>query len=75
VAKSTTKAFVTPSIMDTIIGGDVLKECNSLLLSLPEWNEKFIIASSASDDIPASTTAMEIHETFFRTNFFEVRLR
>jgi hypothetical protein len=44
-----------------------LKEWNSLLLLLPEWNEKFIIASSAADDIPASTAAMEIQETFFRT--------
>jgi hypothetical protein len=53
--------------MDSVIDSDVLKEWNSLLLSLPEWNEKFIIASSAADDIPASTAAMEIQETFFRT--------
>ena len=37
------------------------------LLTLPKWNEKFLIAASASDDIPASTAAMEIQDTFFRT--------
>jgi hypothetical protein len=67
--KSGTAAFVTPWIMDNVIKSeDVLKEWNSILLSLSEWNEKFSIASSALDDIPASTTAMEmIQEVFFPT--------
>jgi hypothetical protein len=53
--------------MEAVIDSDVLTEWKSLLLSLPEWNEKFLIAALASDDIPASTGAMEIQETFFCT--------
>jgi hypothetical protein len=36
-------------------------------LSLPEWNKKLFFATAASDDIPASKAAMEMHEDFFRT--------
>jgi hypothetical protein len=60
--------------MDSVIDSDVLKEFNSLLLSLPEWNGKFIIiTSSAAEDIPASTAAMEIQETFIRTKALNLK--
>jgi hypothetical protein len=40
----------------------------ALSLSLNEWNEKFFIATNASDKAPASSTAaMEVQENFFRT--------
>jgi hypothetical protein len=67
VAKSPTTAFATPSIESTVIDSEVLAEWKALSLSLPEWNEKFFIATNASDDLPASTAAMEMQETFFRT--------
>jgi hypothetical protein len=65
VAKSTTTAFVTPSIMGNVIDDDVLSMSRTLSLSLPEWNEKFLIATAASDDEPASKAAMEVQEDFF----------
>jgi hypothetical protein len=65
VAKSPTTAFVTPSIMGAVIDSDVLTEWKSRLLTLPKWNEKFLISAFASDDIPTLIAAMEIQETFF----------
>jgi hypothetical protein len=67
MAKSPTTAFVTPSITVALIDSNFLTEWKSRLLTLPEWSKKFLIAASALDNIPASTAAMEIQETFFRT--------
>jgi hypothetical protein len=66
VAKSVTTAFVTPSITTKVIDVDVLNEWKTLSLSLSEWNEKFFIATAASDKAPASTAAMEMNKDFFR---------
>ena len=66
VAKLPTTAFVSPSILESVIDTEVCCEWKSLLLSLPEWNEKFIIARSASDNVPASAAAMEMQENYFR---------
>ena len=68
VAKSSSTAFVTPSITDSVIDSDVLAVWRALTLTLPEWNQKFFIATAAlDDDVPVSSAAMEVHETFFRT--------
>jgi hypothetical protein len=67
VAKSSTTAFVTPSMHEAGIDADVLTGWRALSLTLSEWNEKFFIATAALDDIPVSTAAMEVHEEFFRT--------
>jgi hypothetical protein len=58
VAKSTTMAFVAPSITMAVIDGDILTEWKILSSSLSDWNEKFFIATAASDDIPASTVQL-----------------
>jgi hypothetical protein len=65
MAKSPPTAFVTPSVAKSVIGGGILTERKSRLLTMPEWNIKFLITTSASDDIPVSAAAMEIQETFF----------
>jgi hypothetical protein len=67
LAKSSTTAFVTPSITTKVIGENALTTWKSLTLSLPEWNEKFFIATAASDEIPASSAAIEMHKAFCRT--------
>jgi hypothetical protein len=67
VSKSSTTAFVTPSITKSVIDSDVLSGWRALSLTLPEWNEKFLIATAALEDAPVSTAAMEVHEEFFRT--------
>jgi hypothetical protein len=67
VSKSVSTAFVTPSITSTVIDSEVLVDWLSRSLSLQEWNEKFFITTNASDEAPASSTAMEVQETFFRT--------
>jgi hypothetical protein len=67
VCKSSTTAFVTPSITSSVIDCEVLIQWRGLSLSLHEWNEKFFIATNASDEAPASTAAMEVQEAFFRT--------
>jgi hypothetical protein len=67
VCKSSSTAFVTPSISSVVIDNKVLIKWSSLSLLLQEWNEKFFIATNAADEAPASTAAMEVQETFFRT--------
>jgi hypothetical protein len=67
VAKSQSTAFATPSIESSVIDDDVLADWKALSLSLSDWNEKFFIAKNTSDDLPASSAAMEIQENFFRT--------
>jgi hypothetical protein len=67
VTKSFTTAFVTPLITLAIIDSDVLIEWRALSLSLHQWNEKFFIATNASDKVPASLAALSVHETFFQT--------
>jgi hypothetical protein len=45
-----------------------LAKWKSLSLTLPDWNEKFFLATSAPDNIlPASSEAIEIQEEFYRT--------
>lgn len=36
-------------------------------MTLPKWNEKFLIATAALEDAPVSTEAMEVYEEFFYT--------
>jgi hypothetical protein len=67
VAKSSTRAFMTPTIMDSVIEPEVLTTWRAMSLSLTEWNEKFLIATEALDDIPALTAAMEVHEEYYWT--------
>lgn len=67
MAKAPTSALVTPFITESVIDGDVLTEWESCLVTLPEWNERFPFAASASDDIPESTAAIKFQETFVRT--------
>jgi hypothetical protein len=67
VAKSAMTAFVTPSITSSVIDSEVLIDWRARSLSLHEWNEKFCIATSASDEAPASSAAMEVQENVFRT--------
>jgi hypothetical protein len=67
VAKSSITTFVAPSIATEVINENALTTWKSLTLSLPEWNEKFFIATAASDEIPASSAAIEMHEAFYRT--------
>jgi hypothetical protein len=66
VAKSHTTAFATPSLEPTVIDEDVLADWKALSLSLSDWNEKFFIATNTSDELPASSAAMEVQEAFFR---------
>jgi hypothetical protein len=66
VAKSSTTAFVTPSILDSVIEVEVLANWRTLSLTLTEWNAKLLIATAALDDMPVSNAAMEAHEKFFR---------
>jgi hypothetical protein len=51
--------------MDLVIEAEVLTSWRALLLTLTEWNQKFLIATEALDDIPVSTAAMEVHEEYF----------
>jgi hypothetical protein len=67
VAKSPTSAFVSPSLGDCILDAEVVEEWQGLALTLSDWNQKFFIATAAADDLPASTSAIEIQEEFFRT--------
>jgi hypothetical protein len=67
VAKGLATAFVLPSLGDSVLHPEALKKWKALSLTLPNWNEKFFIATAASDDVPASTEDIEIREEFFRT--------
>jgi hypothetical protein len=69
VAKSSTTGtpFVTPSILDSVIEVEVLTNWRTDSLTLTEWNEKFLIATAALDDMPVSNAAMEVHDKFFRS--------
>jgi hypothetical protein len=66
VAKGNTTAFVTPCLTESALDTHVLTEWKSLSLALPEWNEKFLIAATVSDQLPASAAAIEVQETFYR---------
>jgi hypothetical protein len=67
VAKSPTTAFVTPSIPELVIDAEFLADWRALFLTLPEWNKKLFLASTAQEDAPVSTTVMEVNEEFFHT--------
>jgi hypothetical protein len=68
VAKGSSTVFVLPFLGDSVLQPEVLAKWKYLSLNLPEWNEKFFIATSASDKaLPASTEAIEQQEEFFRT--------
>jgi hypothetical protein len=67
IAKSSTTAFVTPSITTDVIDDGVLASWRTLNLPLSTWIEKFFIATAASDEVPASSAAMEVHETYYHT--------
>jgi hypothetical protein len=65
VAKGITMAFVTPSLTEPALDPHVLFEWISLSLALPKWNEKCLIATAVSDELPASSTAIEIQQTLY----------
>jgi hypothetical protein len=66
VAKGATTAFATPALAESALDPHVATEWRSLSLTLPEWNEKFLIATAVSDELPASAAAIEMQETFYR---------
>jgi hypothetical protein len=66
VAKGITTAFVAPSLTSSALDPHALTEWKSLSLTLPKWNEKFLIATAVLDDLPASTAAIEIQEAFYQ---------
>jgi hypothetical protein len=67
MAKSPITAFKMPLLARLIIDDKVLSVWRTLTLSLPKWNEKLFLATSASDDLQASKAAIEVREDFFRT--------
>jgi hypothetical protein len=60
-------AFVLPLLGGSVLEPETLSKWKSLSLTLPDWNEKFVIATSTSDGVPASTVAIELQEEFFKT--------
>jgi hypothetical protein len=48
-----------------VIKAEVLTTWQALSLTLTKWNEKFLIATEALDDIPVSTADMEAHEEYY----------
>jgi hypothetical protein len=66
--KSSTMAFVTPSITELVIDIDVL-----LAGWLAGWlveserNQKILFTTTVLEDAPVSTAAREVHEEFFLT--------
>jgi hypothetical protein len=68
VAKGLSAAYILPSLGEYGLDPEALLKWESLSSTLPNWNKKLFIATSASDDdLPASTTAIECQEEFFRT--------
>jgi hypothetical protein len=67
LAKGISTAFVLPSLEKSVLDPEAVSKWKSLSLTLPDWNKKFFIATSASDELPASTAAIERQEEFFRT--------
>jgi hypothetical protein len=43
----------------------LVEEWQGLVLNLSDWNQKFLVATTAADNIPASTAAIKIQEEFF----------
>jgi hypothetical protein len=66
VAKSFSEAFVEPRMSSFNIDEQALQEWLDLSLSFEAWSEKFLMASAAGDDEPASSAAMEVQEDFYR---------
>jgi hypothetical protein len=74
VAKGLSMAFVLPSIGDCVLHPEVLAKWESLSLTLPDWNEKFFLATSALNDIlPVSSEAIEIQEEFIQDKSSELQ--
>jgi hypothetical protein len=66
VAKSTSEAFVEPRMLSGDIDEQALQDWKDASLSFEDWSEKFLMASAAGDDEPASNAAMEVQENFYR---------
>ena len=66
VAKSFTEAFVEPRMSSSDIDKPVLEDWTDALLSFEAWSDKFLMASAAGDEVPASSAAMEVQEDFYR---------
>jgi hypothetical protein len=60
-------AFVEPMVDGHLIHPSVVEEWKCKLLSLENWTTKFVIATSAATDEPATAAAMEAHKDFFNT--------
>jgi hypothetical protein len=66
IPKGITMVFVTPMLNASALDPHFLKQWKSLSLALPsEWNEKILIATAVSDELPASAAAIEVQENFF----------
>jgi hypothetical protein len=66
VAKSLSEAFVEPRMSSWNVDEQVLQDWMDAALSFEAWSEKFLMASAAGDDKPASSAAMEVQEDFYQ---------
>jgi hypothetical protein len=57
--------FVELMVDGHLIHSSVVEELNCKLLPLENWTAKFVIATSAGTDEPATAAAMKAHEDFF----------
>jgi hypothetical protein len=66
VTRGATTTFATPSLTELALDSHVVTKWRSLYLTLPEWNEKFLITAVVSDEVPVSAVAIEeVQETFY----------
>jgi hypothetical protein len=49
-----------------LIHQSVVDKWKEKLLHLENWMAKFVVATSAATDAPASTAVLELHEHFFK---------
>jgi hypothetical protein len=66
VSKSSSEAFVEPRMSSLDIDDLALQDWKDASLSFEAWSEKFLMASAAGNDGPASSAAMEVQEDFYR---------
>jgi hypothetical protein len=66
VAKSSSEAFVEPRMSSLNIDDQALQDWKDSSLSFEDWSEKFLMATAAGDDEPASKASMEVQENFYR---------
>jgi hypothetical protein len=64
--KNNTSAFVEPSIDGQIIHDSVVQDWKAKQLGLDDWSAKFVVATSASKEQPASSAMLKVHKNFFQ---------